>query len=173
VASIDGGKDGRIRRRLGGHLHGLLRFGINGMAPLWSLAGQFALADHFYASATGSAPSNPLYLVAASDNNFYLQRFSRSLGLPEPDAAAQPFTFPNVGDQLTSKSVTWTWFQENLKRLRLGYVAAQNPFQYFTSNAKQRAHSRSDEFLRSTRQQHAAFPWSSCNLDRCIRCTRI
>jgi phospholipase C len=120
-------------QRIGDISMGYYDSSIPGMAPLWGLASQFALADHFYASALGSAPSNPLYLAAASDNNFIFSVQPFYGPCQKPDAAAQPFTFPNVGDQLTSKNVTWTWFQENLNACELGYVATQNPFQYFTS----------------------------------------
>ena len=77
--------------------------------------------------------SNPLYLVAAGDNNFIFSVQPFYGPCQKPDAAAQPFTFRNVGDQLTSKNVAWTWFHENYNDCSLGYVATQNPFQYFTS----------------------------------------
>ena len=40
-----------------------------GVGTLWSWAQQFALADNFFPSVMGDAPSNQLYLVAADDNN--------------------------------------------------------------------------------------------------------
>jgi len=133
VATIDGGKMDGFGNRIGNTSMGYYDSSIVGMDRLWSLAGQFALADHFHASATSSAPTNPLYLIAASDNNtiFSVQPFYGPC--QKPDAAAQPYTFPNVGDQMNSKGVTWTWFQENYNACSLGYVPTQNPFQYFTS----------------------------------------
>jgi len=133
VASLDGGNMDGFARRIGNTSMGYYDSSIMGMDRLWSLAGQFALADHFFSSAAGSAPTNPLYLVAASDNNFIFSVQPSYGPCQKPDAAAQPFTFPNVGDQLTSKNITWTWFHENYNQCGLGYVATQNPFQYFTS----------------------------------------
>jgi len=133
VAAVDGGKMDDFARRNGDIAMGYYDSSITGMDTLWSLAGQFALADHFHSSAMGSAPTNPLYMVAASDNNFIFSVQPFYGPCQKPDPAAQPFTFPNVGDQLTSKNVTWTWFHENYNACDLGYVATQNPFQYFTS----------------------------------------
>jgi phospholipase C len=133
VATVNGGSMDRFAQTVGNISMGYYDSSIMGMGTLWSLAGQFALADHFHSSALGSAPTNPLYLVAASDNNFIFSVQPFFGPCQKPDAAAQPFTFPNVGDQLTSKNVTWTWFHENYNACDLGYVATQNPFQYFTS----------------------------------------
>jgi len=133
VTAIDGGKMDDFARRIGDVSMGYYDSSITGMDTLWSFAGQFALADHFHSSATGSAPTNPLYLVSASDNNFIFSVQPFYGPCQKQDAAAQPFTFPNVGDQLTSKNVTWTWYHENYNACDLGYVATQNPFQYFTS----------------------------------------
>jgi phospholipase C len=133
VASIDGGNMDGFARRIGDISMGYYDSSIMGMDRLWSLAGQFSLADHFHSSVTSSAPTNPLYLVSASDNNFIFSVQPSYGPCQKPDAAAQPFTFPNVGDQMNNKNVTWTWFQENYNACSLGYVATQNPFQYFTS----------------------------------------
>ena len=40
-----------------------------GMSTLWNWAQQFALADNFFPSVMGDAPTNQLYMVAADDNN--------------------------------------------------------------------------------------------------------
>src|SRR3954468_1329103 len=132
-ASIHGGQMDGFARRIGDISMGYYDSSINGMDRLWSLAGQFALADRFHSSAAGSAPTNPLYLVSASDNNFIFSVQPFYGPCQKQDAAAQPFTFPNVGDQMNSKNVTWTWYHENYNACDLGYVATQNPFQYFTS----------------------------------------
>lgn len=47
-----------------------------GVDLLWSWAQQFALADNFFPSAMGDAPSNQLYLIAASDK-ISVSAFSR------------------------------------------------------------------------------------------------
>jgi phospholipase C len=104
-----------------------------GVDALWNLANNYALADHFFSSVMSNAPTNPLYLVAASDNNFpfSVQPFYGPCNKPDP--AAQAYTFPNVGDQLSGANISWGWFQENYGACGAGYVPVQNPFQFFTS----------------------------------------
>ena len=105
---------------------------VPGIDKLWSWAQQFALADNFFASAMGDAPTNQLYLAAANDNNF---TFGVQPAFPpcnKPDSASQPFTFLNVGDQLTQKNISWQWLAESYGTCGL-YVPTENPFQYFTS----------------------------------------
>ena len=106
---------------------------IAGVDKLWSWAQQFALADNYFNSVLSSAPASVLYMISASDNNFPfgVQPFYGPCN--QPDAAAQPFTFPNVGDQLTQKGIDWGWFHENYGQCGNGYIQQQNPFQYFTS----------------------------------------
>jgi len=101
------------------------------MSILWGWAQQFALADNFFPSVMGDAPTNQLYLVAAEDNN--------NPGSIDPFfppcntdvAATAGYTFPHVGDQLTTKGLTWAWYQENLGVCG-SYVSQENPFQFFT-----------------------------------------
>jgi phospholipase C len=104
-----------------------------GVDNLWKLADNFALADHFFSSAMSDAPTNQLYLTAASDNNFPfgVQPFYGPCNTPDP--AAQAYTFQNVGDQLSSANISWGWFQSQYGQCGSGYVDVQNPFQYFTS----------------------------------------
>ncbi|MBI2677298.1 MAG: alkaline phosphatase family protein [Candidatus Koribacter versatilis] len=104
-----------------------------GISQLWSLADNYALADNYFASVMSNAPSNELYLVSASDNNFpfSVQPFYGPCNQPDP--AAQAYTFQNVGDQLNSNNISWGWFQENYGDCGNGYVAVQNAFQFFTS----------------------------------------
>ena len=105
---------------------------IPGIDKLWAWTQQFALADNFFASVMGDAPTNQLYLVAASDNNF---TFAVQPAFPpcnKPDSASQPFVFPNVGDQLSQKTVSWQWLTEQYGVCGF-YSPLQNPFQYFTS----------------------------------------
>jgi phospholipase C len=105
---------------------------VPGIDKLWASAQQFALADNFFASAMGDAPTNQLYLVAASDNDFIFGVQPAFPPCNQPDPAAKPFTFPNVGDQLTQKNVSWGWFTEQYG-ICGSYLPTQNPFQYFTS----------------------------------------
>lgn len=101
-----------------------------GVGTLWGLAQQFALADHFFASVMGDAPSNQLYLIAASDNNFpsTINPFDGPCTAPKTTSA--PYTFQNVGNQLSAKSLSWAWYQEQLGQCG-SYIPQENPFQYF------------------------------------------
>ena len=103
-----------------------------GIGDLWALAQQFALADNFFASVLGDAPTNQLYMVAASDNNFPFGVEPAFGPCQLSDPEAKPFTFRNVGDQLTAKKIDWAWFAEGLGNCG-SYEPNQNPFQYFTS----------------------------------------
>jgi phospholipase C len=103
------------------------------MGTLWGWAQQFALADNFFPSAMGDAPSNQLMLVAADDNQFpfSVQPFFGpcNTGI----TTKQPYTFQHVGDQLASKGLTWAWYHEKLNQCG-NYVSQENPFQFFTDS---------------------------------------
>lgn len=105
---------------------------ISGLSTLWKYAQQYAIADNYFGSVIGEAPTNPLYMVAAADNDriYSVQPFYGPCNLP--DAAATPLTFPNVGDQLTQKGVSWAVYQEQNGNCS-AYSPLHNPFQYFTS----------------------------------------
>ena len=102
-----------------------------GMSTLWSYAQQFALADNFFPSVMGDAPSNQLYLVAADDNGTpdTLQPFFPPCNTQVKASAG--YTFQHVGDQLAAKGLTWAWYQEDLGTCG-SYVPQENPFQFFT-----------------------------------------
>jgi len=106
---------------------------MTGIGALWTLADNYALNDHFFSSVMSNAPSNPLYLVAASDNNFAFSVQPFYGPCNQPDPAAQAYTFQNVGDQMNAANISWGWFNENYGACGAGYVPVQNPFQYFTS----------------------------------------
>jgi phospholipase C len=105
---------------------------VPGIDKLWGWAQQYALADKFFASAMGDAPTNQLYMVAASNNDFPFGVQPVFSPCNAPNSVSQPFTFPNVGDQLGQKNVSWGWFAEQYG-ICGNYIALQNPFQYFTS----------------------------------------
>ncbi|MCU1269612.1 MAG: hypothetical protein JWN74_906 [Acidobacteriaceae bacterium] len=120
-----------------------------GVTTLWSYAQQYALADNFFASAMASEPSNMLYMTAAnvgagSDPYGYPQLDSCSAALYQQNKGISatitpPLTFQNVGDQLSSAKISWTWFHEYFSNEQNGtclhYVPQENPFQYFQSTA--------------------------------------
>lgn len=101
-----------------------------GVSTLWSWAQQFALADNFFPSVLGDAPSNQLYLIAAQDNNDpnSIEPFFGPCNAG--GTAPGPYTFQHVGNQLTAKGKTWAWYQENLGVCG-DYVSQENPFQFF------------------------------------------
>src|SRR4051794_10059921 len=70
ISSMNGGAMNNFARTNGDVSMGYYDSSMQGMDRLWGLASQFALADHYFSSVSSSAPTNPLYLVAASDNNF-------------------------------------------------------------------------------------------------------
>ncbi|HEX6879775.1 MAG TPA: alkaline phosphatase family protein [Terriglobales bacterium] len=103
-----------------------------GIGTLWGYAEKYALADNYFGSVIGEAPSNQLYMVAADDNNqpFSVQPYYGPCELSDP--AAAPMTFRNVGDQLNDKGVSWAAYQEDLGNCS-AYKPLHDPFQYFTS----------------------------------------
>ena len=106
---------------------------IAGVDKLWGLAQQYALADNFFASAMAAAPTNQLYMVAAADNGTTASLQPYYGPCNTPDSRSKPYTFPNVGNQLSSAGKSWLWFSENYAKCGSGYLPKQNPFQYFTS----------------------------------------
>src|SRR5581483_12117987 len=103
-----------------------------GIARLWSYAQQFALADNYFQSVMGEAPSNQLYMVAADDNNMFQQVQPAFGPCNPPDKFAQPYTFTNVGDELSQKDIPWAVYQENYPTCGL-FNPEHDAFQYFTS----------------------------------------
>jgi phospholipase C len=104
-----------------------------GVSTLWSWAQQFALADNFFPSVMGDAPSNQLLLVAADDNNDpgTLQPFFPPCNTQVKASAG--YTFQHVGDQLATKGLTWGWYAEDMNNCSF-YVPQENPFQFFTDS---------------------------------------
>ena len=105
---------------------------VSGMSTLWNLAQQFALADNFFPSVMGDAPTNQLYMVAADDNNNPNSIHPFFPPCNTLTTASAGYTFPHVGDQLTAKGLTWAWYQESLGVCG-SYVPQENPFQFFTN----------------------------------------
>jgi phospholipase C len=117
-----------------------------GISTLWSYAQSYALADNFFPSAMNNEPANGLYMIAATIHDDHT---SGSFPYYDPCSAinksesggsiAVPLTETNVGDQLSSKNVSWAWYQENFSSSQdstcKDYVPQENVFQYFTSTA--------------------------------------
>jgi len=108
---------------------------VPGINILWDYANQYAIADRFFGSVIGEAPTNQLYMVAASDNNFIhsVQPAFGPCNLADPSAT--PLTFPNIGDQLSEKGISWGAYQEDFG-VCSAYNPLHDPFQYFTSTHK-------------------------------------
>jgi phospholipase C len=105
---------------------------VPSISTLWDYANQYALADRFFGSSTGEAPTNQLYMIAASADDFVnpVQPAYGPCNLA--DSAARPMTFQNVGDQLSEKGISWGAYQESLG-VCSAYSPLHDPFQYFTS----------------------------------------
>ena len=101
-----------------------------GVDSLWSLAQQFALADHFFPSVMGDAPTNQLYLIAAQDNNNPTTINPFFGPCTSPVTATSGYTFQHVGNQLSAKGLGWSWYQEDLGVCG-NYIPQENPFQFF------------------------------------------
>ena len=122
------------------------QFGVN---TLWGYAQQYALADNFFAAAMASEPGNMLYMTAAevgtaNDPYGYPQLDACTNGLFQLNQAngatiTPPLTFPNVGDQMSAKNITWgfdqEWFSNEQNGTCTHYVPQENPFQYFQTTA--------------------------------------
>jgi phospholipase C len=103
-----------------------------GISTLWSYAQQFALADNYFHSVMSEAPTNQLYMVAAQDDLVYpVQPFYGPCQTSDP--AAKPYTFKNVGDELTANNIGWTLFAQSYGVCGGPYNPEHNAFQYFTS----------------------------------------
>lgn len=103
-----------------------------GVAALWQLAQQFALADHYFGSVVGEAPTNQLYMVAAADLNQTFDVQPAYGPCQIADASAQPYNFPNVADQLSSANLGWGVFQQSFGDCTV-FMGIHNPFQFFSS----------------------------------------
>lgn len=101
-----------------------------GVSTLWNWAQQFALADHFFPSVLGDAPSNQLYLIAANDNNYPFTINPFDGPCTSPMTTSGPYTFQHVGNQLSAKGLSWAWYHEDLGVCG-DYVPQENPFQFF------------------------------------------
>lgn len=78
VRMVNGGRMDRFAAENGARALGFFDNTTPGVDRLWAWAQQFALADNFFASAMGDAPTNQLYLVAASDNDFIFGEIGRA-----------------------------------------------------------------------------------------------
>ena len=131
-AVINGGLMDKFAFNNGDESMGYYDNTTDGISTLWAYAQQYALADHYFGSVIGEAPSNQLYLVAANDNDFPFS-WQPSYGPCNlADPISIPLTFPNIGDQLSEKGISWSAYQEDLGNCS-AYKATHDPFQYFTS----------------------------------------
>lgn len=101
-----------------------------GVSTLWDWARQFALADHFFPSVMGDAPSNQLYLIAANDNGFPFTINPFDGPCTSPVTTSGPYTFQHVGNQLSGKGLSWAWYHEDLGVCG-DYIPQENPLQFF------------------------------------------
>jgi phospholipase C len=132
LAVLDGGAMDKFAFNNGDDSMGYYDNTIAGIGTLWNYAQTYAIADRFFGSVIGEAPTNQLYMVSASDSNFTfsVQPFYGPCNRSDP--AATPLSFPNIGDQLTLKGVSWSAYQEDFGNCS-AYTPLHDPFQYFTS----------------------------------------
>jgi phospholipase C len=128
----DNGKMDRFAFNEGDVAMGYYDDTTDGISTLWNYANQYALADHYFQSSWGEAPTNQLYMVAADDDdrNFSVNPFYPPCQQPEP--SAMPYSFPNVADQLASKQISWGMYQQGYGNCGPDQPL-HNAFQYFTS----------------------------------------
>jgi phospholipase C len=128
----DGGKMDKFALNSGEIAMGYYDSTTAGISTLWAYASQFALADHYFQSSWGEAPTNQLYMVAASDNDrtFSLSPFYPPCQTPGGEATA--YTFVNVADELVSKGISWGMYQEGYGDCETDQPL-HNGLQYFTS----------------------------------------
>ena len=131
LADVNGGAMDKFAATEGDISMGYYDNTTPGIATLWGLAQQFALADHYFQSVLVEAPTNQLYMVAASDNNRAFSVQPAFGPCTTPDSQSKPYTFTHVGDQLTAQNISWTFFQESYANCG-AFIPAHNPFQYFT-----------------------------------------
>jgi phospholipase C len=98
---------------------------------LWDYAQKFALADNYFNPSFGPAQSDVMYLISGQDNSTVATVFP-NFGPCNSSSSTAPYTFPNVGDELSDKNIDWAWFHELYGQCG-NYVSQENPFQYFTS----------------------------------------
>jgi phospholipase C len=103
-----------------------------GVAALWQLAQQFALADRYFGSVLGEAPTNQLYMVAAADLNRTFDVQPAYGPCEIADASAQPYSFPNLADQLSTAGLGWGVYEQSFGNCSV-FMGIHNPFQFFTS----------------------------------------
>jgi phospholipase C len=132
VKVVDGGAMDKFAYYNGDESMGYYDGSVSGISALWNYAQQYAIADNYFGSVIGEAPTNPLYMIAASDNNFIFSVQPFYGPCNQADKAATPLTFPNDGDQLTQKGISWAVYQEDNGNCS-AYSPLHNPFQYFTS----------------------------------------
>jgi phospholipase C len=103
-----------------------------GVDTLWQLAQQFALADRYFGSVVGEAPTNQLYMVAAADLNRTFDVQPAYGPCQIADASAQPYSFPNLADELSTAGLGWGVYEQSFADCSL-FMGIHNPFQFFTS----------------------------------------
>lgn len=106
----------------------------------WNYAQNYSLADNWFQPVFGSSTPGALYLVAAQsgtkkDPIIGGQRPAYGpYGADKPTNLADPLTYPNIGDLLSEKKISWKWYQGGYRdgvHATHKYVAHHNPFQYF------------------------------------------
>ncbi|QYR19615.1 hypothetical protein KZ483_17115 [Paenibacillus sp. sptzw28] len=105
----------------------------------WQYAQHFSMADHWFQPVFGPSTPGALYLVSAQSGN----AGNPIKGDPTPAFGPlggdiygkrwEPLTYNNIGDELSKKGVSWTWYQGGYASADASYSSHHNPFQYFVN----------------------------------------
>jgi phospholipase C len=129
LLELDGGKmDGFVTNTHCGDARNFAYAPQSVIGAYWQLAGNNALADHWFQPIAGQSSSNDMYLARAqyvfTDNDF------------EPDAAGKQCSVsmhtrtygdPTIGDLLDAKSVSWAFYAEGYQAMLAATKSGQCP----------------------------------------------
>jgi len=150
VTEWDNGKMDQFALVNGDNAMGHFDNSVGNFGILWNYANQFALADNYFDSSQGPAQSDVMFLISASDNNTPGTVFPH-YGPCNTSSSTAPYTFMNVGDQLTQKGIDWGWFHEQYGNCG-NYVSQENPFQFFTTTQNSSHLADTDLFFQRMQQ---------------------
>ncbi|MCZ8513766.1 stalk domain-containing protein [Paenibacillus filicis] len=139
--AVNGGKMDGFYMASENHAKGTGRIAMgyydyNALPAYWQYAQHFSMADHFFQPIFGPSTPGALYLVAAQSGN----AGNAIKGDPVPAFGPlggdggkrwEPLTYANIGDKLSAKGISWSWYQGGYAAADQTYSSHHNPFQYF------------------------------------------
>jgi phospholipase C len=139
--AVNGGKMDGFYMASENHTKGTGRIAMgyydyNELPAYWQYAQHFSMADNWFQPVFGPSTPGALYLVAAQSGN----AGNAIKGDPVPAFGPlggdggkrwEPLTYKNIGDELSAKGITWSWYQGGYAAADASYSSHHNPFQYF------------------------------------------